>query len=97
MASAQKKNFSKEGDDIVHALWRHREKHEQGIPSGSWGWITSFLENFHRKMDDSVDLSAFGRWGIDLALSHFVLLNKPAEKAGFCLSADEAGFDFHIK
>ncbi len=30
-------------EDIVHALWRHRGQHEQGIRSGSCGWITSFL------------------------------------------------------
>ncbi len=28
-------------EDIVHAAWRHAGKHEQGIPSGSWGWKIS--------------------------------------------------------
>ncbi len=44
MASTQDSYLRAEEDDIVHALWRHRGIHEQGIPSGSWGWITSFLE-----------------------------------------------------
>jgi HD superfamily phosphohydrolase YqeK len=31
-----------EDEDIVHALWRHGEHHEQGSRTGRCGWITSF-------------------------------------------------------
>jgi hypothetical protein len=30
-------------EDIVHALWRHGDKREQGSRIGRCGWITSFL------------------------------------------------------
>jgi hypothetical protein len=43
MASKEKSNLK--DDDIVHALWRHREKHEQGIRRGTCGWITSYEKN----------------------------------------------------
>jgi hypothetical protein len=36
----------KSNEDIVHALWRHRDKREQGSRIGRCGWITSFLKFF---------------------------------------------------
>ena len=43
MASAKAKDILKSNEDIVHALWRHRGKREQGSRTGRCGWITSFL------------------------------------------------------
>ena len=37
--------INKRNEDIVHALWRHRELHEQGSRIGRCGWITSFLRS----------------------------------------------------
>jgi len=39
--SNQGRDISSADDDIVHAPWRHGEKHEQGTGSGSCSWIYS--------------------------------------------------------
>ena len=39
--ASNKKSALKE-EDIVHALWRHKDKREQGIRRGTCGWITSY-------------------------------------------------------
>ena len=43
MASHKRLIFTERNEDIVHALWRHRDIHEQGSRIGRCGWITSFL------------------------------------------------------
>ena len=37
--------FENQDEDIVRALWRHGEYHEQGSRTGRCGWITSFLRS----------------------------------------------------
>ena len=39
---ASNKMSALKDDDIVHASWRHGERHEQGIRRGTCGWITSY-------------------------------------------------------
>ena len=40
--------FSRMDEDMAHAHWRQWESREQGIPRGTWGWITSFLGRYPR-------------------------------------------------
>ncbi len=40
------KDLPNKDGDIVHALWRHREIHEQGTGRGTCPWIISFLFKF---------------------------------------------------
>lgn len=42
VASKKNQHLKKEDGDIVHALWRHKGKHEQGIRRGTCGWIIFF-------------------------------------------------------
>ena len=99
MASAKKETFGGQGDDIVHALWRHRDKHEQGIRSGSCGWITSFLEILSRKTVNfcrtgqeigavpAITQVIAGWKGIDLVFVTFMLLKvEAAVIGGFCFA-----------
>src|SRR3989344_3518551 len=37
--------IEKLGEDIVHTTRKSWNKYEQGIPTGRWGWITSFLRS----------------------------------------------------
>ncbi len=47
MASKENCRVEEKGEDIVHAFWRQKDKHEQGMRSGSCAWITSFLGRPH--------------------------------------------------
>ncbi len=46
---SEHKTSIEQDEDIVHALWRHRELHEQGSRTGRCGWITSFLRRIKHK------------------------------------------------
>ena len=51
VTSNQGRNISKSDDDIVQALWRHREAPEQGTGRGTCSWINSIEKTFFSSSD----------------------------------------------